>query len=349
MVQPFAFGRHNTLRRCVVTVLALSAPAAAFGPVSAQTPNTIPISAGQPVTVPETVPPSGNARVVAAAATSATETTAPIRSEARVPRYSDPLADLAAETLRAMKARGVGTVTPVTPAGSSVSPDTNVVVANGANNVGANVVVVSNQAQVVGAASPPSGASAGSTNWTSAVVSTDSLSDYLSGKAIEVPVAPSTQTILAKLPSDPQVRYASALRQVSLSVASRIKGAKAADLEAVWLRTDDRRMTVILTALAQVGTMYRYTGNQPGGFDCSGLTSYSWSRVGVKIPRISTDQIAAATPKIPGELAVADLIWHPGHIGLYLGVNDYMVHSPQTGKAVEVRPWGKAVRWGSPL
>ena len=120
-------------------------------------------------------------------------------------------------------------------------------------------------------------------------------------------------------------------------------------LEAVWLRTDDRRMRVILTAMAQVGTPYRYSGNQPGGFDCSGLTSYSWSQVGVKIPRSSSDQINAMAPRTLQQMLPGDIIWRPGHVGMYLGFGDAMVHSPQTGKSVEVRKIGSASRYGSPL
>ena len=357
--KPPVFGRRKPRHvvRIGLLVAVVCAPAtSALG----QTANTIPVIAGQgagqgpgqgtgPVQAVDATSPTPTARpvtsgkvVVAAAASGQVPDTATPRPEAKaegkaevkVPRFSDPLADLAAETLLAMQARGSGPVSVVAPA---ATPDTA-------------VVTVSNQAQVVGGTAPvATPTQPGSTSWTSAVISTDSLSDYLSGSAIEVPVAPATKNILSKLPTDPQVRYTSVLRQVSIAVASRIKGAKASDLEATWLRTDDRRMTVILTALAQVGTMYRYTGNQPGGFDCSGLTSYSWARAGVKLPRVSGDQISAATPRTPADLGVGDLIWHPGHIGLYLGVNDYMVHSPQTGKAVEVRPWGKAARFGTPL
>jgi cell wall-associated NlpC family hydrolase len=319
--------------------LGLSLPLSGLMSVSAQTTNTIPVQAGVGVASTIPVAPSGSGKiVVAAAASDATFDTRPLvdaKLEVKTPRYSDALADLAAETLRAMKDRGIGGVpaAATAPVGSSE----------------ASVQTVSGtQTQVVGG-TPAAPQTPGSVGWTSTVISTDQLSDYFTGNAIEVPVAPQTQTILSKLPTDPTGRYNSALRLVAQSVAARIKGAKAADLEAVWLRTDDRRMTVILTALAQVGTSYRYTGNQPGGFDCSGLTSYSWAKAGVKIPRISADQINAFANKAQPDLMVGDLLYRPGHIGLFLGVSDYMVHSPQTGKWVEVKPWGKMTRFASPL
>lgn len=251
--------------------------------------------------------------------------------ELKTPKYSDPLADIAAVALGALKARPAGPAGPVSVV--STVP-TNVV-----------PIALAAQTQVV---SPSAATTSSGGQWSSVTLDTANLSDYFAGSRVDVPIAPQTQAILAKLPEG-ESRYGSALRQVALNVAGRIKGAKAAELEAVWLKTDDRRMTAVLTALAQVGTMYRYTGNQPGGFDCSGLTSYAWAQAGVKIPRISGDQIEAARSKSPAELLPGDLIWRPGHIGMYLGLNDFMVHSPQTGKPVAVRTWGKTARFGSPI
>lgn len=141
--------------------------------------------------------------------------------------------------------------------------------------------------------------------------------------------------------------YASALNALAVAVAERT-GADGAGLSAVWQRTGTVRMTVVLTALAQVGTPYRYGGNAPGGFDCSGLTSYSWAAAGVRIPRTSTDQIAAVIPLPATALQPGDLVWRPGHIGMVIGIDDLMVNATQTGKPVEVKRWGRVVRTGSP-
>lgn len=142
--------------------------------------------------------------------------------------------------------------------------------------------------------------------------------------------------------------YASALDVLAVAVAART-GVDAAGLSVVWQRTGTVRMTVVLTALAQVGTPYRYGGNAPGGFDCSGLTSYSWAAAGVRIPRTSTDQIAAVVPLPATALQPGDLVWRPGHIGMAIGIDDLMVNATQTGKPVEVKRWGRVVRTGSPL
>lgn len=167
--------------------------------------------------------------------------------------------------------------------------------------------------------------------WTAEVV------DYLRSTPDPTPAAATQSTT-----------YAMALDALAVQVAART-GADAAALSAVWQRTGSIRMTVVLTALSQVGTPYRYGGNAPGGFDCSGLTSYSWSAAGVRIPRTSTDQIGAAIPLGLNGLQPGDLVWRPGHIGMAVGVDDVMVNATQTGKPVEVKRWGRVVRTGSPL
>lgn len=143
-----------------------------------------------------------------------------------------------------------------------------------------------------------------------------------------------------------ELRYAKARANLALMIASRMK-VSAPDLDLAWGRTDERRMVAVFAALSQVGTLYQWTGNRPGGFDCSGLTSYAWSVAGVKIPRTSTMQSDAMVPKDLAQAQPGDLLWRPGHIGMYLGAGDAMVHSPQTGKPVQVRSYGKVNRVGS--
>lgn len=249
-------------------------------------------------------------------------------------RYSDPIADIASVALSSLKGPSTPLTAPATPAPSAAPTTTALGTVNGATTN------LSARSQVA--------IGTGDQTWSAVVLDTSSLSDYYLGIAVVAPSNPKTVAAVSSLPTEGSARYEAAMRQLALMVAERTK-VDAKELQSTWARTDPTRMRAVLTALAQVGTMYRYTGNQPGGFDCSGLTSYSWAQAGVKIPRTSTEQIAWAAPRTPETLQPGDIVWRPGHVGLYLGVGDAMVHSPQTGKPVEVRRWGKIARWGSPL
>ena len=289
------------------------------------------------VTIPPTLPPAPPPGSLSAATTaSATVTTKPLGA---VSRYSDPLSDMASAALDALRNGNSGGAT---QSFSAVQPG-----------------AVATAPVTLGRAAPPAQASVSATGsaassatadtpWSAVVIDTAQLSEYLSGVAIAVPISPTVSAALAALPTEPNARYSATLHALAVIVAARTK-VDVAGLEAVWARTEPRRMRTILTAMAQVGTMYRAAGNQPGGFDCSGLTSYAWAQAGVKIPRVSGDQINSAALRTPDQVQPGDLVWHPGHIGLSLGYGDAMVHSPQTGKAVEVTRWGRAQRWGSPV
>jgi cell wall-associated NlpC family hydrolase len=143
--------------------------------------------------------------------------------------------------------------------------------------------------------------------------------------------------------------YDAARRLVAEIVAGRLPKLDVDRLDKDWAQADPRRMIAVYAALAQIGTAYRYSGTEPGGFDCSGLTSYAWGVAGVKLPRISTDQINATSARSAEQLLPGDLVWRPGHIMMFIGAGDYIVDSPQTGKNVMVRQWGHTSRYGSPI
>jgi cell wall-associated NlpC family hydrolase len=126
-------------------------------------------------------------------------------------------------------------------------------------------------------------------------------------------------------------------------------GVDAAGLDQVWSQTDARRMTVVLTGLSKVGSPYRWGASGPDRFDCSGFVGFAWRAVGVSLPRSSSQIIRAVAPRDPSNLLPGDLIWRPGHIGMYLGLGEAMVHSPQSGETVSVTPWRRASKWGSPV
>src|SRR5580698_2118789 len=76
---------------------------------------------------------------------------------------------------------------------------------------------------------------------------------------------------------------------------------------------------VVRFAAAQIGKKYCWGGVGPECFDCSGLVQQSWRAVGVRLPR-TANAIASAEPEIPIEEArTGDVLWWPGHVGIYAG------------------------------
>ena len=96
------------------------------------------------------------------------------------------------------------------------------------------------------------------------------------------------------------------------------------------------RANVIAVAARYVGTPYRYGGTSPSGFDCSGYVQYVFNQVGVSLPRTSSGIAGAAVRISRHQAQPGDLVYKPGHIGIYAGGN-LMYDSPTTGKSVSKR------------
>lgn len=106
-------------------------------------------------------------------------------------------------------------------------------------------------------------------------------------------------------------------------------------------RYEHLRPKLVAAAMAMEGTPYRYGGNSPAGFDCSGLVQYSYAQFGFEVPRNSYMQFRAAKPIYRRDLRPGDLVFFRttsatvSHVGIYIGNNQF-VHAPGTGKRVRV-------------
>ena len=97
---------------------------------------------------------------------------------------------------------------------------------------------------------------------------------------------------------------------------------------------------VIGWAEKAVGTPYVYGGTSQSGWDCSGYTSWVYDHVGVSLPRTSGAQKSAGTIVSESEAKPGDLIWHPGHVGIYAGDGQmYDAGSPGSGTSKRSYSW----------
>lgn len=102
---------------------------------------------------------------------------------------------------------------------------------------------------------------------------------------------------------------------------------------------DETRKEVVKSVRALVGAPYRYGGNSPRGFDCSGLVWYVHHEVGIRVPRTASQQFRASAHKDSKHLKPGDLLFFANskgrifHVGTYVGRGRF-VHAPSAGKAV---------------
>lgn len=101
---------------------------------------------------------------------------------------------------------------------------------------------------------------------------------------------------------------------------------------------------IVAAAAAQAGKPYVYGATGPSAFDCSGLTGWAYAAVGIHLPRTSGAQAAVMTPV--SEPMPGDLVYMPGHIGIYAG-NGQMWHAPHSGDVVKLATiWTSNVSYG---
>jgi len=93
------------------------------------------------------------------------------------------------------------------------------------------------------------------------------------------------------------------------------------------------------TAVSMIGMPYKYQGDSPEGFDCSGLVRYSYLTAGLDAPH-GTKDLRTVTRQIESRsLQKGDLLFFDekggkySHVGIYIG-NQYFVHAPSGGKKV---------------
>lgn len=103
---------------------------------------------------------------------------------------------------------------------------------------------------------------------------------------------------------------------------------------------------VIAVAKQYTGVPYVSGGTTPNGWDCSGYTSFVYSKVGVNLPRTSGAQRNAGTVVSASEARPGDLVWKPGHVGIYAGNGMmYDAGSPSSGTSYRSHSWMGSVTY----
>ncbi|MFC7466229.1 NlpC/P60 family protein [Brachybacterium sp. GCM10030252] len=82
--------------------------------------------------------------------------------------------------------------------------------------------------------------------------------------------------------------------------------------------------SVLATARSGIGTPYVYGGASPSGWDCSGFVQWVYAQHGVSLPHSAGGQASAGTVIPKSQAKPGDLVYKPGHIGIYAGGNTFV-------------------------
>jgi murein DD-endopeptidase len=95
-------------------------------------------------------------------------------------------------------------------------------------------------------------------------------------------------------------------------------------------------------AAAQLGQPYRFGGDDPDGFDCSGLVLFVHQQLGISVPRTAAQQRLQSAALDRTELQAGDLVFFTmgprlivDHVGIYVGEGRF-VHAPRAGSPVRL-------------
>ena len=115
------------------------------------------------------------------------------------------------------------------------------------------------------------------------------------------------------------------------------------------------RYYIEATAKAKLGKKYKWGGNGPYAYDCSGFTKAVFALNGIKIPRNSWKQAQIGMKVSRKHLRKGDLIFfnskhHKGvnHVGIYIGHGKF-IHASRFHKRIVISPlreYRRYFKWG---
>ena len=111
---------------------------------------------------------------------------------------------------------------------------------------------------------------------------------------------------------------------------------------------DGWRQKVLSVAYSEVGGIYVYGGNAFRATDCSGLVMQCYAAAGVSLPHSADADGARYCNKPISKAEPGDIVWHPGHVGIYIG-NGQTIEAFNPGSGIGYGNVSRFYRCGSPL
>jgi cell wall-associated NlpC family hydrolase len=115
----------------------------------------------------------------------------------------------------------------------------------------------------------------------------------------------------------------------------------AASKRSAWSRRHETGLKAVAAARKQIGKPYRYGGDGPSSFDCSGLVQYVYRKAGVSLPRTADAQHDHVKRHVKlADVATGDLVYfygdgHTGIVSKVKGGKVYMIHAAHTGTRIK--------------
>ena len=129
------------------------------------------------------------------------------------------------------------------------------------------------------------------------------------------------------------------------AIAACASAPEAPDRPAAVRAGDETARKAVDYAREMMGRPYKYAGDTPAGFDCSGLVRYSYNRAGISMPRATPAQRKSTTLISVRSLRPGDLLFFDqegkkaSHVGIYIGGGRF-VHAPSSGGRVRTDSLG---------
>ncbi|WIV12476.1 NlpC/P60 family protein [Proteiniborus sp. MB09-C3] len=105
-------------------------------------------------------------------------------------------------------------------------------------------------------------------------------------------------------------------------------------------RQGDIRLKLASFISQEMGKPYKWGGVGPDSYDCSGLIYSIYGKLGIALPRTSSDQSKAGVYVSKESLSYGDLVFfakdgkNVNHVGIYVGSGEF-VHAPSSGDVVK--------------